>query len=102
MIIVPHIEKIQGALHSEGAEAPSVPQRKNLDIIGKKIEPNTYIQDDEIANSLREILRLGLNLDMKALTDATREDVRRLVWEILSDDYKGLNNLIKLQEKKTG
>jgi hypothetical protein len=100
MIIVPHIEKIQGALHSEGAEAPSVPQRKNLDIIGKKIEPNTYIQDDEIANSLREILRLGLNLDMKALTDATREDVRRLVWEILSDDYKGLNNLIKLQEKK--
>lgn len=28
MIIVPHIEKIQGALHSEGAEAPSVPQRK--------------------------------------------------------------------------
>jgi hypothetical protein len=99
-IIVPHIEKIQRLLHSEGLEVPSVPQRKNLDVIGKNIEPNTYIQDDEIANTSREIYRLGLNLDMKALSDATREDVRNLIWTILNDDYRAFDIMIKSQQKK--
>lgn len=99
-LIIPHIEKIQGFLHSEGLEVPSVPQRKNLDVVGKKMEPNSYIQDDEIANTLREIYRLGLNLDMKALTDATREDVRGLIWVILTDDYKGFDSMLKLHQKK--
>ena len=99
-LIIPHIEKIQAFLHSEGLEVPSVPQRKNLDVIGKDMEPNTFIQDDEIANSLREIYRLGLNLDMKSLTDATNEDVRGLIWKILSDDYKGFDSMLKLHQKK--
>lgn len=99
-IIVPHIEKIQKFLHSEGLEVPSVPQRKNLDVIGKNIEPNSFIQDDEIANTCREIYRLGLNLDMKALTDATREDVRDIIWKILNDDYKAFDIMIKFHEKR--
>ena len=99
-LIIPHIEKIQAFLHSEGLEVPAVPQRKNLDVVGKKMEPNSYIQDDEIANSLREIYRLGLNLDMKALADATREDVRGVIWKILSDDYKGFDTMLKLHQKK--
>lgn len=99
-LIIPHIEKIQEFLHSEGLEVPSVPQRKNLDVIGKDMEPNSFIQDDEIANSLREIYRLGLNLDMKSLTDAIHEDVRGLIWKILSDDYKGFDSMLKLHQKK--
>jgi len=99
-LVIPHIEKIQEFLHSEGLEVPSVPQRKNLDVIGNKIEPNSYIQDDEIANSIREIYRLGLNLVMKSLTDATNEDVRGLIWKILTDDYKGFDAMLKLQQKK--
>lgn len=99
-LIVPHIEKIQKFLHTEGLEVPSVPQRKNLDVIGKNIEPNSFIQDDEIANSSREIYRLGLSLDMKALTDATREDVRGLIWTILNDDYKAFDTMLKFHQKK--
>ena len=99
-LIIPHIEKVQEFLHLEGLEVPSVPQRKNLDVIGKNTEPNSYIQDDEIANSLREIYRLGLNLDMKSLTDVTREDVRGLIWNILLDDYKDFDSTLKLHQKK--
>jgi len=100
MLIIPHIEKLQKFMHKEGIEVPSVPQRKNLDIIGKQIEPNTIIQDDEIANSLREVYRLGLNLDMRALTSSIRDDVRNLIWNILTDDYKGFDAMIKLHRKK--
>jgi hypothetical protein len=99
-LIIPHIELIQGFLHKEGLEVPSVPQRKNLDIISKTLEPNSFIEDDEIANSLREIYRLGLNLDMKSLTDATNEDVRGIIWKILLDDYKGFESMLKMHEKK--
>lgn len=99
-IIVPHIEEIQRLLHSEGLEVPAVPQRKNLDVIGKNIEPNSFIQDDEIANSSREIYRLGLNLDMKSLTDATNQDVRDLIWMILTDDYKAYDLMLKFHQKK--
>lgn len=58
------------------------------------------MQNDEIANSLREIYRLGLNLDMKSLTDASREDVRGLIRNILSDDYKSFDSMLKLHQKK--
>ena len=99
-LIVPHIEKIQKFLHTEGLEVPSVPQRKNLDVIGKNIEPNSFIQDDEIANASREIYRLGLNLDMKSLTDATNENVRNLIWAILNDDYKAFDMMLKFHQKR--
>lgn len=100
MLIIPHIEKIQKLLHKEGLEVPAVPQRKNLDVVGKGIEPNTLIEDDEIANDIREIYRLGLTLDMRALSGAIRDDVRELIWDILSDDYKGFDAMIKLHSKK--
>ncbi|MCL6477942.1 MAG: DUF3231 family protein [Peptococcaceae bacterium] len=100
MLIVPHLEKIQKFLHKEGLEVPAVPPRKNLDIIGKQIEPNTFIEDDEIANDIREIYRYGLYLNMKALSASTRDDVRELVWGILVDDYKGFDAMIKLHRKK--
>ncbi|MCL6612273.1 MAG: DUF3231 family protein [Peptococcaceae bacterium] len=100
MLIIPHIEKIQKFLHQYGLESPTVPQRKNLDVVGKKIEPNTFIEDDEIANDIREIFRFGLELDMKGLTSSTRDDVRSLIWEILNDDYKGFDAMLKLHRKK--
>lgn len=100
MLIIPHIEKIQNFMHKEGLEVPSVPPRKNLDIIGKQMEPNTYIQDDEIANNIREIYKFGLSLDMRGLSESSRDDVRELIWGILSDDYKGYDAMVKLHRKK--
>ena len=100
MLIIPHIEKIQGFMHKEGLEVPAVPQRKNLDIIGNNDEPNTYIQDDEIANTVKDVYKFGLSLDMNGLSESTRDDVREIIWEILSDDYKGYDAMIKLHRKK--
>jgi len=99
-LIVPHIEKIQQFLHREGLEAPAVPQRKNLDIVGKEIEPNTLIEDDEIANTLKEIFRLGLTLDMQSLSFAVRDDVSKLMWDIVNDDYKGFRTVLKMYTTK--
>ncbi|MFZ5633951.1 MAG: DUF3231 family protein [Bacillota bacterium] len=100
MLIIPHIEKIQKFMHKEGTKAPTVPSRKNLDIIGKRAEPNSYIEDDEIANSIREIYKFGLELGMRALTSSTREDIQELIWDILSDDVRGFKAMLKLHTKK--
>ena len=100
MLIIPHIEKIQRFMHKEGLQVPSVPQRKNLDIIGKKIEPNTIIEDDEIANNIREIYRFGLSLDLRGLAGSMRDDVRKLIHSILNDDINGFDAMIKLHRKK--
>jgi len=100
ILIVPHIEKIQKMLHAEGLEVPAVPPRKNLDVVGKQIEPNTYMEDDEIASTLHEIYRLGLPMESNALIGATRDDVRNLIWEILTEDYRGFDKMIKLFRKK--
>lgn len=100
LLIVPHIEKIQQFLHKEGLEVPAVPQRKNLDIVGKEMEPNTMIEDDEIANTLREIFRLGLILDMQSLSFAVRDDVSQLLWNIVSEDYKGFRTVLKIYTGK--
>lgn len=100
MLIIPHIEKIQKYLHKEGLEVPSIPQRKNLDIVGKQIEPNTLIQDDEIANTIREIYRYGLELDMRGITFSLNDDVRELIADILTYDLKGFDAMIKLHRKK--
>ncbi|MCG8400678.1 MAG: DUF3231 family protein [Firmicutes bacterium] len=100
LLIVPHIEKIQKLMHVEGLEVPTVPQRKNLDVVGKNIEPNTLIQDDEIANNIREVYRFGLTLGMRGVTDSTRDDVRELIWQILSEDCRGFDAMIKLHRQK--
>jgi hypothetical protein len=100
MLIVPHIERIQKFMHSQGLNAPSVPPRKNLDIVGKKIEPNSLIEDDEIANNIREVYRRGLALDMQALVSSIRDDVREVIWDILQEDYRGFDAMIKLHRKK--
>lgn len=100
LLIVPHIEKIQQYLHKEGLEVPTVPQRKNLDIIGKNTEPNSFIEDDEIANSLKEIYRLGLSLEMQSLTFAISDDVSQLIWDIINADYKGYRTILKMFKSK--
>ena len=100
LLIVPHLEKIQKFMNAEGLEVPAVPPRKNLDIIGKQIEPNSYITDGQIANDVREIFKYGLELDMRAVTNAIREDVRDLSWDILTDDHKGYTAMVKLHSKK--
>ncbi len=100
LLIVPHIEKIQQYLHKEGLGVPSVPQRKNLDIIGKNTEPNSFIEDDEIANSLKEIYRLGLSLEMQSLSFAVSDDVSQLIWDIINADYKGYRTILKMFKSK--
>ena len=37
---------------------------------------------------------------MNALAASTRDDVRELIWDILTVDYKGFDVMIKLHRKK--
>jgi hypothetical protein len=99
-IILPHLEKIKKIMYAYGAEAPAVPQRKNLDTIAKNIEPNSYINDIEIAHDLREVFRYGLELDLKAAVDSTKDDAVKLAWNILEDDFKAFTTMVKLFNKK--
>lgn len=83
-------------------ENRAIPQRKNLDIIGKEkeTESNSIIEDDEIANEIREVFRYGLILDARGLVSCIRDDVRELVFDIFSDDYTAFAATIKLHRKK--
>lgn len=99
-VTLPHIKKIQGFFQKEGLTAPQVPQRKNLESILGHIEPNAFISDEQIARSLREMLRFGIDVGSRGLIEATRKDVRDLIWEIFSDDSKTSSKLVDLKEKK--
>ncbi|HBV95964.1 MAG: hypothetical protein JL50_04935 [Peptococcaceae bacterium BICA1-7] len=100
MLIKPHIKKIQEFLHKEGLEEPAIPQRKNINMIEKQITPNSIIEDDEIANEIREVFRYGLVLDTRGLVGCIRDDIRKLVFDIFSDDFKGYEAMIMLHRKK--
>lgn len=99
-ILLPHVQKIQTFFQKEGLTAPEVQQRKTLKNILGHIEPNALISDELIARAMREVLRFGVELGARGLTEAIRADVRALILQILNDDNKALNKLVDLKEKK--
>lgn len=99
-ITLPHVLKIQKFFQKEGLTAPQVPQRKNLENILGHIEPNVFINDEQIARVLREMLRFGTDVGSRGLIEATRKDVRDLIWEIFTDDNNITNELLMLKERK--
>lgn len=99
-VAIPHIEKIQNLLHKEGVEVPSVHQRTNLNLLGKDTGSHVFIKDDEIAISVREILRLALMNEYKGMVDATRDDIMDLFLEMYLNDYKSYREIVKLSKEK--
>lgn len=95
-ILIPHIEKLRNFLIKEGLEVPPMPDRKvkgnNTDAFTK----SNLINDADIANGLRNVFRLGLNLDIRGITYGTRADINYLFKEILNEDIDGYINITKL------
>lgn len=99
MVIIPHVEKIQGFLLKEGVrDVPQIVARMNLD--KAKFEPNGLLKDQQIASFTREIFRFGLILDIRGVTESTRDDVRSFATDIFNDDNRSFDGLIKLMAKK--
>ncbi|MDA8336867.1 MAG: DUF3231 family protein [Peptococcaceae bacterium] len=99
-IAIPHIEKIQQLLHKEGVELPSVHRRTNLSIIGRDTGTGKFIEDDEIAISIREILRLSLMQEYEGMVDSTRPDVMDLCAVMYGEDYGGYRKIVELARTK--
>ena len=99
-VTVPHIKRIQKILHSEGAQIPYIQERTNLDIIGKDTGPIKFVEDNQIAESLREIVRLAVTLVTRGIIDSVRDDVLDLLWDIMEDDFKAFKGLFRLQRQK--
>lgn len=99
-VAVPHIEKTIKLLHNEGLEIPSMPGRTSLEKTGKNTGDINFLTDNEIAVSLREILRLALFLSLRGIENAFRSDVLDLFWQIFKDDFEGNKQTVGLQKRK--
>jgi Protein of unknown function (DUF3231) len=96
-----HINKIQKLLNDKGYDFPSGQNwEKKLDENTPFVIPNTMIDDEGIAMSLREIIRLTLSLEAEGLRKTTDKDIRDLLADIMEDDNRGLGAVLALQRKK--
>lgn len=101
IILKNHVNKIQKLLLKRGYNFPaSQGWEKKLDKDAQVSIPSTVINDEEIAISLREIIRLTLSLETEGLRNATDKEIRDLLTEILDDDNTGYSALLALQRKK--
>lgn len=96
-----HINRIQKLLQSKGYDFPTGDNWKTkLDEKAPFVIPDTMLDDEAIAMSLREIVRLTLSIEMEGLRNATDDDVRDLLIDILEDDNNGYSAVLALQRKK--
>lgn len=100
-VLTHHIDKIQKILKDKGYDFPSGQNWEiKLDENTPFIIPKTMIDDEGIARSLREIIRLTLSLEAEGLRNATDEDIRTILEDILEDDNRGYSAILALQRKK--
>lgn len=100
-IVTNHIDKVQKLLKKKGYTFPAEINWENkFSEISEFNIPRTMLDDDEIAMSLRELIRMTLTIEAEALRNATDEDVRNLLGKILEDDEDAYNKVISMQQKK--
>jgi hypothetical protein len=100
-ILSRHIDKIQKLLRDKGYDFPSGQSwESKSDENTPFIIPNNMIDDEHIAMSLHEIIRLTLSLEAEGLRNTTDKDIRKLLIDILEDDNRGLSAILALQRKK--
>ena len=100
-VLSDHINKIQKLLKDKGYDFPSGSDwHRKLDENAPFVIPNTMIDDEGIAMSLREIIRLTLSIEAEGLRNTTDEDIRALLLDILEDDNRGYSAVLALQRKK--
>jgi len=66
-IALPHIEKIRNFLMKQGLPAPNMPDRRLKENNTDSYQKSNILTDADIANALREVYRLGLNLEIQGI-----------------------------------
>lgn len=96
-----HVNSIQEVLKNRGFDPPKEPnwESKFADDTHFTI-PQAMLDDEEIAVSLREIIKLTLTLETEALRNSTDVDIRNLLTGILADDSNGFDMVLQLQIDK--
>ncbi len=96
-----HISKIQKILKDRGYNCPSEQNwERKFDEKTAFVIPDTMLDDEDIAMSMREIVRLVLTLEAESIRNATDENIIDLMSNILDDDNMGYNAILALQRKK--
>ncbi|MGE5405687.1 MAG: DUF3231 family protein [Candidatus Saccharibacteria bacterium] len=100
-IVDRHIDKIQKLLDKKGYNFPKGENwRRDLNEDAPFVIPNTLLDDQTIAMSLREIIRLTLSLESEGLRNSTDTDVRDLLSSIMDEDNTAYSGILALQRKK--
>jgi hypothetical protein len=96
-----HVDKIQKLLKGKGYDFPRGQNwERKMDENTPFAIPSTMIDDEGIAMSLREIIRLTLSIEAEGLRNTTDDDIRALLTDILEDDNRAYSALLALQRKK--
>ncbi|OPX86513.1 MAG: hypothetical protein A4E53_02946 [Pelotomaculum sp. PtaB.Bin104] len=99
-VVYKHINNIQKLLKGKGFDFPAEQNwLKKFDEDSSFHIPRSIIDDEEIAISLREIVRLTLTLETEALRNSSQPAVRKLMTRVLADDNEIYDKIIQLQIK---
>lgn len=101
VVIPKHVNRIQKILKGKGYD---LPEEQNWE---KKINDDSafavsraLLDDEEIAMSIREIIRLTLSLEAEAVRKTTDPDIVSLSAAMLDDDNRSYAAILALQKKK--
>lgn len=95
------ITQIKNFLKDRGFHAPDEPYWKDmLNDNSAFIIPSTILNDEKIANSLIELLRLSLTLIAESLRNAVTEEPRETIYNLLTEENNTYDQLIQLRQKK--
>ena len=101
LILSKHVDKIQKALKAKGYGFPMEQNwESKLNDKSAFVISSSIIDDEEIAMSIREIIRLTLSLEAEAIRSTTDEDIKDLLKKILDDDNQALSAVLAIQRKK--
>lgn len=95
------IASIQKVFKEAGFNYPSEPnwEKKLMDESAFVIS-DAILNDEEISNALKEIIRGILGLETESLRNATAPEVRDLIYKLLKDDNEIYSLVLKLQKEK--
>lgn len=100
-IVQKEIAKIQKVFKEKGFDYPSEPNwERKLKDESPFVISASILNDEEISNALKEIIRGILGLETEALRNSTVPEIRDLVYELLKDDNEVFSSLLRLQKEK--
>lgn len=101
LLLPKHVNRIQKILKSKGYDFPEEQNwEKKIDDDSPFVMSSALIDDEEIAMSIREIIRLTLSLEAEAVRKTTDPDIINLSVAMLDDDNRSYTAILAMQKKK--